>query len=227
VIVQPYVGIASDQSQHRWGRRRPFILAGAAGTVLCILGMASTRSFVNFLIGVFNGDIHSSTSVVLRIIVAVSWLYGLNFFIQPFQGGIRALIVDVCPANQQAQASAYASLMTGSGNIIGYLFGFVNLKDAIGLSGISQFTFLCIVAAIAVSTTVGSTCFFIKEQDPTTLVVPQMEDRSVLSRLKNIAWSAKTMPMVIQKVCVVQFFAWMGWFPFLFYISSFVGNMCK
>jgi solute carrier family 45 protein 1/2/4 len=227
VVVQPYVGIASDQCQLRWGRRRPFILVGASGTVFCILGLASTRTTVNYVINFLSGNIHSGTSVAFRIIVAISWLYSLNFFIQPFQGGIRALIVDICPARQQAQASAYASLMTGLGNITGYLFGFVNFKEFIGLSGVSQFTFLCIIAAIAVSTTVGLTCLFIIEEDPTSLVVPQIEGGSVFSRMKHIIWSIKTMPPVIQKVCVIQFFAWMGWFPFLFYISSFVGNMCK
>jgi solute carrier family 45 protein 1/2/4 len=79
-------------------------------------------------------------------------------FIQPLQGGIRALIVDKCPAAQQAQASAYASLMTGVGNIVGYLFGFVSLKTIFPFLDITQFTWLCLVASLAVISSLPNLC---------------------------------------------------------------------
>lgn len=227
VIVQPYVGIASDQCQFRWGRRRPFILFGAVGTIVSILGLAASRTFGNCVIDLIGGDIHSNGSVVFRIMVAISWLYSLNFFIQPLQGGVRALIIDICPATQQATASAYASLMTGLGNILGYLFGFISIKDHIGFEDITQFAFLSIFAALTVALTVTMTCCFVREEVPSSFTPPQIEGQSVISRIKHIFWSIKTMPSAIQKVCIIQFFAWMGWFPFLFYISSFVGNICK
>jgi solute carrier family 45, member 1/2/4 len=43
LIMQPLVGVVSDRSKSRWGRRRPFMMAGAVmvGACLLILGWAS------------------------------------------------------------------------------------------------------------------------------------------------------------------------------------------
>ncbi|GAB7355659.1 hypothetical protein MBLNU459_g6371t1 [Dothideomycetes sp. NU459] len=33
------------------------------------------------------------------------------------------------------------------------------------------------------------------------------------------------MPIAIRRVCRVQFFSWIGWFPFLFYATSYIGDL--
>jgi len=53
VLADPVAGILSDRSQSRWGRRRPFILAGglvaALAFVLLFIGPASERQFALFV----------------------------------------------------------------------------------------------------------------------------------------------------------------------------------
>jgi GPH family glycoside/pentoside/hexuronide:cation symporter len=52
VLADPVAGILSDRSQSRWGRRRPFILAGgliaALSFVLLFVGPATDRQFTLF-----------------------------------------------------------------------------------------------------------------------------------------------------------------------------------
>lgn len=43
------------------------------------------------------------------------------------QAAIRAFIVDNCPAHQQEVANAWASRVTGVGNICGFIFGYLDL----------------------------------------------------------------------------------------------------
>jgi solute carrier family 45 protein 1/2/4 len=218
-LVQPYVGVMSDRCQLPWGRRRPFILSGAVGCVVCMLGLASTKLFFHFLARIWQWDVKDGAFQTWVLLSAIGWILGLNLCIQPLQAGIRALIVDNCPARQQAEASAWASRITGIGNIVGYLFGFIPVHSILPLIDMSQFAWLCIVASLILAATVGVTCVLIQEKDPRSLPAPLGDGLSFLNTIKHIVWSARAMPHSISEVCKVQFFAWLGWFPYLFYIS--------
>jgi solute carrier family 45 protein 1/2/4 len=189
-----------------------------------MLGLACTKASIHFLARVVHADIHGTVVRAVVLLSAIIWLLGLNLAIQPLQSGIRALIVDKCPAQQQYDVSAWASRITGVGNIIGYFFGFVPLQNIFPSLHITQFSWLCVVASIALSATVAITCLVIKEQDPRSLPSPVSTNSSFWS---TVIWSTKTMPSAVRQVCLVQFFAWLGWFPYLFYVSSYVGNLCK
>jgi len=49
--------------------------------------------------------------------------------------------------------------------------------------------------------------------------------RSVWSTIGNIWRALRKLPAELQRICNVQFFAWMGWFPFLFYSTTWVGEI--
>ena len=227
VLIQPYVGVLSDRCQSSFGQRRPFILAGALGCIFCMLALASTKTGIHMIASFFNADPYSVVSRGFILASAILCLFGLYVFIQPLQAGVRSLIVDTCPAHQQTLASAWASRLTGVGNIVGYLFGFVPHRTFLPALDITQFAWLCLVASMLLASTVFITCFCIREPDPKTLPSPALESSSFLGTFRQILWSVKTMPSTIRQVCVVQFFAWLGWFPYLFYISSYVGDLCK
>jgi MFS family permease len=48
VLVQALMGFLSDRSRLRWGRRRPFILVGTLGDLLCIAGVALSTQMEGF-----------------------------------------------------------------------------------------------------------------------------------------------------------------------------------
>jgi solute carrier family 45, member 1/2/4 len=192
-----------------------------------MLGLASTKPVLQVLVTWVGGNPHNEATRLFIILSAIGWLYSLKIFVQPLQAGIRALIVDSCPADQQTQASAWASRITGVGNIVGYSFGFVPVRNLLPFLEITQFAWLAIVASILLLSTVAMTCIFIREPDPKTLPLPNNDGKSVLKTLKYIVWSFKTMPHTVRRVCAIQFFAWMAWFPYLYYITSYVGDLCK
>src|SRR5690554_5972486 len=53
----------------------------------------------------------------------------------------------------------------------------------------------------------------------------QCYDRSTWSTIGDIWRAFRKLPAEIQRICNVQFFAWMGWFPFLFYATTWFGEI--
>lgn len=227
VFIQPYVGVLSDRCQSALGRRRPFIIVGTIGCVSSILLLASTDTIIHTLWRVFRLDSTSTLPSKLSLACAVMEFMCLYMFIQPLQAGSRSLIIDRCPTHQQTIASAWASRATGLGNVLGYLFAFVPLHRFFPALCISQFTWLCIVSSCLLSITTAITCLLIKEDDATDPAAFADDSSSIASTIRHILWSAKAMPRTVQQVCIVQFFAWLGWFPYLFYISSYIGDLCE
>lgn len=120
-----------------------------------------------------------------------------------------------------------ASRLTGVGNIIGYIAGYVNLPQILWWLGNTQFKDLCAIASLALGSTVLMSCLLIKERNP-QLDEPNARNRKqsgVFSFFIGLFASMKRLPPQIKKVCVVQFCAWVGFFPMLFYTSSYIGEI--
>lgn len=218
-IVQPIVGAIADSSRSRWGRRRPFILGGAIGIVVSLTALAWIGILMRTLAVVFR--IHSYKSVETMIqIGAIVCITLLNFSMQPLQSGLRALIVDVCPSEQQNFASAWAGRFTSISNILGYILGSVPLGGTI-----SHFRVLSLVSVVVLVSTVLITVYFIREEDPRELAYEPQDGTLLLRALRKVRDSWTSMPFRVRCVCFVQFFAWMGWFGFLFYSTSYVSRL--
>lgn len=80
-LVQPYVGLKSDNSRTRWGKRRPFIVGGAVATIVSIMMLAWSKDIVGGLLGVFGADRASSGVATAVIVWAVAFVYILDFSI--------------------------------------------------------------------------------------------------------------------------------------------------
>ena len=219
-LVQPCIGVLSDRCQHRWGRRRPFIIFGTLATVVCLLALPRTADVIALLSSSLSHGIDGKVTLILTRVVATAWIWALNIAIQPVQAGIRALIVDCCPPGQQAQANAYAGCIISLGTVLGYASGFVSLPDVLPWLGDTQFKGLCVVASLVLSLTVTVTCLVVMEE---TAVINDKIAKSrsgVFAVFGQILSTAETMPRKIKRVCIVQFFAWIGWFPFLFFATT-------
>jgi MFS family permease len=102
LVVTPLAGALSDRSTSRFGRRRPFMLAGAAFNLVFLLVMA--------------GFAHGS-SVWLFLLCYLGVQLGNNWSGGPYAG----LIPDVVPADQRGVASGWLALMTALGTLAGAL----------------------------------------------------------------------------------------------------------
>lgn len=118
-----------------------------------------------------------------------------------------------------------ASRFVGIGNIIGYLAGYINLSTMFWWLGDTQFKDLCALASIGLTATVLLTVLVIKERDPRLEGPPSKDKAGVFAFFKKIFTSIKRLPPQTKKVCQVQFCAWIGFFPMLFYTSSYIGEI--
>ena len=80
-LVQPYVGIRSDNCRIAWGKRKPFMLVGGAATIVFLLGLAWVREIFGGLLSVFGADPASDTTKTVVIVAAMVLMYGLDFAI--------------------------------------------------------------------------------------------------------------------------------------------------
>ena len=99
-VWQPIVGGVSDRTVTRWGRRRPFIVAGTAGDVLFLIGIALAGSYWWVVVFYFLLQLASNTAQA------------------PYQG----LLPDVVPESQRGSASGYygiANLVGIAGGVVG------------------------------------------------------------------------------------------------------------
>jgi solute carrier family 45 protein 1/2/4 len=86
-LVQPYVGMLSDNCRIRWGKRKPFMLGGAAATICSLMFLAWTKEIVGGFLGLFGADPTSDGVKITVIAVAVLWVYILDFAINTGMSG--------------------------------------------------------------------------------------------------------------------------------------------
>lgn len=114
---------------------------------------------------------------------------------------------------------------SGIGNIAGYLAGYIELPKYLPFLGGTQFKVLCAIASFIMVLTVGISCGVCGERDPTFDGPPPEQKEGVVAFFKSLAISVRRLPDQIKRVCEVQFLAWIGWFPFRFYITTYVGQL--
>jgi solute carrier family 45 protein 1/2/4 len=108
LIVQPLIGVFADRCRSKWGRRRPFMLAGVAVcvTAMMMLGWAQ--------------EVGEKLGSGLAISMAVFAIYLIDFSINAAMSTDRALVVDTLPPSQQEEGSAWAGRMFGFGSVAGF-----------------------------------------------------------------------------------------------------------
>ena len=81
-VVQPYIGIRSDNCRSRWGRRKPFIAIGGATTIICLLALAWVRELTAGVFSLYGvdqkSDVVKSASIIAAIILMYCHDFGIN-----------------------------------------------------------------------------------------------------------------------------------------------------
>lgn len=81
VLVQPYVGLKSDRSRSKYGKRRPYIVGGAVATMLSLMILAWAREIVSGFLSIFGVDPESHGTKITVMLFAVVFIYILDFAI--------------------------------------------------------------------------------------------------------------------------------------------------
>jgi solute carrier family 45 protein 1/2/4 len=80
-LVQPYVGMKSDNCRISWGKRKPYMIGGTAATILSLLALAWVREMVGGFLGLFGAPRESEGVKTSIIVTAVVFVYVLDFAI--------------------------------------------------------------------------------------------------------------------------------------------------
>ncbi|EGU87333.1 hypothetical protein FOXB_02209 [Fusarium oxysporum f. sp. conglutinans Fo5176] len=157
------------------------------------------------------------------IVLAVLAIYVVDFAINAVMSCSKSLIVDTLPIDKQQTGAAWSSRMSAIGHMIAYGAGAVDLLKLFGTTlGDTQFKQLTVISTIALLSSTSLTCWAVTERVLVASKPTQHEGRFKVFRQ---IWSTLlNLPPRIQAICWAQFWAWIGWFPFLFYSTTWVGE---
>ncbi|KAI9323622.1 major facilitator superfamily domain-containing protein [Dichotomocladium elegans] len=220
LVIQPVIGALSDRCTSPLGRRRPFILVGGVCVCLSMLCVAYAKELGAWVITrrlSGRAIIPEDREQRAAVIIAILGFYILDFSLNAVQASCRALILDIPPLCQQQQANAWAARLSNGAMVVGYFTGFVDLVRVLSFLGDTQIKVFCLVAILVFILTVGITCIATSEMVLTVDERDEDTPKHWYGTLTYIWAILKTLPAPIQRLCNVQFFAWLGWFPFLFY----------
>lgn len=222
LLVQPIVGAASDRTWNRFGRRKPFILAGAIAACIGMVMLPNASLFVAFMAPMFFG-------VLMVALMDASF----NVCFQPF----RSLVSDMVPASQRNAGYSVQSVLINIGAVIGSILPFL-LTNVIGLDNTAQkgevaqsVVWAFYLGATVLLGTVLWTVFKTKEYAPadyyaykgldaSVIEKAQKQSKSMGTKLKEFFGLVKDMPETMRGLAVVQFFSWFALFIMWVYTTT-------
>lgn len=212
MVVQPLVGVLSDNTKSRFGRRRPYLLCGALITALALWAFPNSAGISDFISKIC----HFNMPAWGGLLIAAIMIWIIDACINIAQGPYRALVPDVVPQEQHSVANSYISLSIGLGSVIAaatapvlkYVFNFQ-------MSIPAQF----IMAALAFSLAMIWTCMTIKEKSSLA-----NNDVKEDSQKQSFAQSLKEFFLLspeVGKICIMQFFTWIGMMCMMIFFTNF------
>ena len=111
LLVQPGVGTLSDKTWTRFGRRLPYLIAGAlvAVIVMCLLPNAGS-----FGLGI-------SSAIIMGLVALMLLDTSINMAMQPF----KMLVGDMVNEKQKGLAYSIQSFLCNAGSVVGFVFPFL------------------------------------------------------------------------------------------------------
>jgi maltose/moltooligosaccharide transporter len=210
LLIQPLIGAISDRTWHpRWGRRRPFITAGA---ILCALIL-----FAFPFVG------------ILWLGVLCFWLLdvGNNTSMEPY----RAFISDRLPKSQLARGFLTQSMFTGAGAVLANLSLFVlqkvgALQKAAG-NGVPYWMYVCfLIGTVCILITVLTAMARTRELTPSDVELEEMRSapKGLHHAVLEIRDAVKAMPIAMHKIGVVFLFQWYAMFIYWQFLAVSLGE---
>ena len=205
LVVQPIVGMMSDKTWNRFGRRLPYLIAGAlvAVVVMCLLPNAGSFHF-------------TVASAILFGLVALMLLdTSINMAMQPF----KMLVGDMVNEKQKGLAYSIQSFLCNAGSVVGYIFPILFMWFGIKNTAPEGVVPDTVIWSFYIGAAILLICVFyslvkIKEWPPKLYnEYNGIEEKPVKKEKKDVITLLRHAPATFWTVGVVQFFCW---FAFLF-----------
>jgi maltose/moltooligosaccharide transporter len=199
LIVQPIIGYLSDRTWHpKFGRRRPYFLLGAILSSLALF-------FVPY----------SST---LWMAAGFLWIMdaSINISMEPF----RALVADKLPDSQRSYGFVVQTLIIGVGTWVAsnlpWFMSYLGVSDKAPEGHVPDSVIWSFaIGALVFLGSILWSVFTTTEEPPADLDAfrkQNAESSGLFNGLTEIAENFKSMPAVMWKLGVVQFFSWFAFF---------------
>ena len=201
IIVQPIIGILSDRTWTRFGRRIPYLFVGAAAAivVMCLLPNAGS-----FGMGV-------GVAMIFGLFALMLLDTSINMAMQPF----KMMVGDMVNEKQKGLAYSIQSFLCNAGSLVGYLFPFI--FAAVGISNIAprgivpdSVIYSFYISALILILCVLYTTAKVKEYPPKLYAEYHGIEENKAQEKVSILSLLKDAPRTFWTVGLVQFFCWMA-----------------
>jgi maltose/moltooligosaccharide transporter len=202
LIVQPIVGLSSDKTWTRLGRRIPFILGGSIVSAAAMFFMPNSEQFASLLPPLLFG-------ATMLLLMDTSF----NVTMQPF----RALVSDMVPESQRNQGYSIQSFLINAGAVVGSLLPFlltwygVANEPTPGAKVAPAVIWSFYFGGGALLLSVLWTSFRTKEYPPEEYARYNNIDAEEPVKMKFIDL-LKNIPPTMWQLAVTQFFSWFSLF---------------
>ncbi|MBQ1696514.1 MAG: SLC45 family MFS transporter [Bacteroidales bacterium] len=217
IIVQPIIGVFSDRTWNRFGRRVPYLFVGAAIAVLVMCLLPNAGSF-GFTVG---------AAMIFGLLALMLLDTSINIAMQPF----KMLVGDMVNEEQKTKAYSIQSFLCNAGSVVGFVFPF--LFTWIGISntaedGVVPDSVICsfyVGAAILIGCVIY-TVLKVKEFPPALYneyhgikEEPKKDSPNIFQLLANA-------PKAFWTVGLVQFFCWAAFMYMWTYTNGAIADTC-
>ena len=225
MIVQPIIGILSDKTWCRFGRRIPYLFIGAIIAVAVMIMLPNA------------GSLGLTTQVVCWGLTG-SMIFGLfslmfldtsiNIAMQPF----KMMVGDMVNEQQKTQAYSIQSFLCNLGSVVGYLFPYIFTYLGVqnvapeGVIPNSVIYSFYIGAAILIACVIYTTVN-VKEYSPKQLeAMPEVAEEKAQPGASVTTAKKPSIGYTFFSIGLVQFFCWAAFMYMWSYSTGAIAEMC-
>jgi maltose/moltooligosaccharide transporter len=200
IIVQPLIGVFSDRTWNRFGRRIPYLFVGAliAVIIMCLLPNAGSLGLT------------VSSAMVFGLVSLMFLDTSINMAMQPF----KMMVGDMVNEKQKGLAYSIQSFLCNAGSLVGFLMPFI--FAAIGISNVApegvipdSVIYSFYLGAVILILCVIYTSVKVKEYPPELYAEYHgIKEENTDAKSENIFKLLIKAPKAFWTVGLVQFFCW-------------------
>ena len=201
IIVQPIVGIFSDKTWTRFGRRIPYLFIGAVVAVFVMFMLPNAGSF----------GMSVQTAMIFGLASLMFLDTSINMAMQPF----KMMVGDMVNEKQKGLAYSIQSFLCNAGSLAGYLFPFIFAM--IGISNVApqgvipdSVIYSFYIGAVILILCVIYTTLKVKEYPPQIYNLYHEIKEEASSQKAGILKLLVNAPTTFWTVGIIQFFCWMA-----------------
>jgi maltose/moltooligosaccharide transporter len=211
LIVQPIVGLSSDKTWTKLGRRIPFILGGSIVSAAAMFFMPNSENFAAILPPLVFG-------ATMLLLMDTSF----NVTMQPF----RALVSDMVPDSQRTKGYSVQSFLINAGAVVGSLLPFlltawgVANEPAPGNKVAPTVIWSFYFGGAALLLSVIWTSMRTKEYPPKEYALYNNISEEDAAQKTSFLQLLKQTPTTMLQLAVTQFFSWFSLFLMWVYTTN-------